>query len=272
MHHESPAPKTVTLTSIHQRRFTSADHYVLSLSGPIPPAKPGQFVMISPHQGKDPFLKRPYSVFRQGRREGKWVLDLLIKVVGKGSAQMASLPLGSRVDVIGPLGNPFPVDETSKRVILVGGGIGVAPLIMLSEHPSLEDAQRIALVGGRSASDLQGVPELRESGATVRLATEDGSTGSKGFITLPLQRELDALSMEERKHTVVYACGPEAMMKAVGKMVVPLGIPCWLSLEAFMGCGFGVCLGCVTQNHEGNYERVCHEGPVFAASHLKDYH
>ncbi len=259
-------------TRILARRLTGGDYYLLTLGNPIAAAvRPGQFVMVGLADAADPFLKRPYSIYRSlppstERPEGELVL--LIKRVGKGSAQTASVPVGTAIDIIGPLGQPFAIPEGSTSALFVAGGVGVAPFIELAATLAGKGMHIQALIGGRSEVDLQGIGALEELGVTVRCATEDGSAGTSGRVTTLLE---DAIEAGLPEGTQLYVCGPDAMMKAVGAIAQRAGLPCQLSLEAVMGCGFGVCLGCVVKDNHGEFVRVCKEGPVIPADRLQDY-
>jgi len=258
-------------TTILKRTLLPGDYYDLELGNPFrDPVLPGHFVMLSAHGLSDPYLKRPYSVCRArpaSLEHPEGIIRLLIKIVGKGSRQMAELPVGTAVEMVGPLGQPFTVPDNISRAVFVAGGIGVAPFVELAAYQSLRSVKKIALIGGRSSADVLAADDLESLGVDVRLATEDGSLGIKGFVTLLLKDILD----EKLPGTVIYSCGPEPMLKAVGLLASQAKAPCQLSLEAHMGCGFGVCLGCVVKNREGRYIRVCKEGPVFEADTLQDY-
>lgn len=260
------------ITRVLDRITYSDSYYVLVLENPFDTEiQPGQFVMISIADIHDPFLKRPYSIFKsfnKSQQHPKGEIHLLIKNVGKGSDQMSKVSFGSKVDIIGPLGKPFTVENETEIVVFIAGGVGVAPFVEFASSELLRNKKKIMLIGGRSAEDIQAVKDLEELGVEVFKATEDGSLGTKGRVTVLLESMI-AKGLES--NTQIYACGPEPMMKAVGKITSTHNLPCQLSLEARMGCGFGVCLGCVVKDKDGHYIRVCKEGPVINASDLADF-
>ncbi len=260
-----------TKTTLLRREDRGGSYFLLAMDNPFRTAiRPGQFVMLSPSECGDPFLKRPYSIFRvlpPSGPNGKGELHLLIKKVGKGSAQAAELPPGTEMDIVGPLGRPFEIRKDLKTVVFVAGGVGVAPFIWLAAAKELRSVRRIALIGGRKAEDIQGVADLEALDVEVRTATEDGSLGKTGRVTLLLEEILQ----DAPEGLELFSCGPEPMMKAVGRIAEKAGIPCQLSLEARMACGFGVCLGCVVKARDGSYVRVCKEGPVFPSTKLAEY-
>ena len=221
-------------------------------------AKPGQFVQIG---ANGCFLKRPFSVCDvRGSR-----VNVLYKVVGRGTAAMAKMRKGDAVDVIGPLGKPFSPTPPWFRRIFVGGGVGVPPLYFLARAYRGNRKLDKTFIGARTQSDLLCIPEFKKLGLKVVAATEDGSTGEKGFVTKPLEKFLGTLDAMEIKHSVVFTCGPKAMMKAVAEICAQKGAACIASLEEVMGCGIGVCMGCVVkvkQDGDFFYKRVCRDGPV----------
>lgn len=261
--------KQATTTKLLRVLATGGAYYRLDMENPFgDDFQPGQFLMLSA-ETSNTFLKRPYSIHRRFIDEnGVDTLALLIKNVGKQTAFLSKLPAGSPLEIVGPLGTAFEVEEGLKKAIFVAGGIGAAPFAAFADSGLLDGVGIIALIGGRSKEDLQGIEPLKERGALVLTATEDGSAGEKGLVTKLLER---VIGEHEKESTAIYACGPEPMMKAVGKIAREQAMACILSLEAHMGCGFGVCLGCVVKNNEGRYIRVCTEGAVISADKLADY-
>ena len=230
----------------------TSDVFELRLAGDAADfTKPGQFVEISV---PGLFLRRPISVC-------DWSDDsllLLIKAVGSGTAALRDLQPGTALDVLTGLGNGFDVAAApSATVCLVGGGIGVAPLYALAKELLSAGQKVIAVLGFRSSADLFYANEFRSLCCEVRIATEDGSCGTKGFVTDVL-KELPECGY-------VYACGPLPMLKAVAAL--PQVKSGQFSLEARMGCGFGACVGCTVKT-VGGPKRVCKEGPVFAKEEL----
>lgn len=221
-------------------------------------AQPGQFVHLRIAQLHDALLRRPFSIYRV---EGKH-LSILYKNVGRGTASMQSLRTGDPVNVIGPLGNAFPLDLPAGTVpVLVAGGYGVAPLYFLARRMT---QRGILFVGGAKAVDILLADDFRKLGWEVRIATDDGSLGTKGLVTVALDAWLN--SELESRRPEFYACGPNGMLKAVGDRAMRGNWNGWLSLDRHMGCGVGACLACVQKVRIQGQEtlaRVCKDGPIF---------
>jgi len=236
------------------------DYQVLVLEAPAigAAAAPGQFVHVRIPRRAEFTLRRPFSVFRADDR----TLSILYKRVGRGTEAMTELRAGDKVDLLGPLGNGFPLDTAGAFPVIVAGGYGIAPLCFLARRLA---APGLALVGGASADDILCLDEFGEAGWQVRVATEDGSRGEKGLVTAVLDSWLQEQAGKE--DPVCFACGPDAMLKAVGDRAMAGGWKAWLSLEKRMGCGVGVCLACVqkVRGEDGTetWARVCRDGPVF---------
>lgn len=206
-------------------------------------------------------LRRPISICGIDRERG--TLRFVFEVRGKGTEEIASLGEGESLDVLAPLGNGFRVPE-GKRIVVVGGGVGVPPLLGVS-HVSKELCT--AILGFRDYSKIILEDEFRENGSETILCTDDGSVGRKGLVTFPL-----AEILEKGDTAAVMACGPEPMLKAVAKMCEVYGVPCQVSLEQRMGCGVGACVVCscmTVRNGKEFYSRVCKDGPVFNAEEVK---
>ena len=217
-------------------------------------AEPGQFVHV--RVGDLP-LRRPFSVYRA--HEGR--IALLYRVKGEGTALMASWRPGRTISLVGPLGRGFAPPAPGERVVLVGGGIGVAPLAFFGDrHP----AAGAAILGFRTGQEVCAADRLSAAGYEVVVTTEDGTIGSQGRVTGPLARILDG---PEPVVDRVLTCGPWPMMAAVAEMARRRGIRCEAALEREMACGIGVCLGCVvpTGDPARPYLRVCTDGPVVPA-------
>jgi dihydroorotate dehydrogenase electron transfer subunit len=235
-------------------------------AGPSP--APGQFYMLATERGwgsasssQRPFLSRAFSVCRvRGRR-----LDFLLEAIGPGTERLAELRPGEQVWVVGPLGIGFSAPPAGA--LLVGGGIGIAPLVIWSEELARGGIAARALLGFRSADHAAGA-ELMPG--DIRLATDDGESPPAtpathhGFVTDLLQEELD-----DGGGAHVYACGPPPMLEAVRRICVERGVPAQLAMEAGMACGFGACFGCVVRTRDG-YRRLCVDGPVVAAADLEE--
>jgi dihydroorotate dehydrogenase electron transfer subunit len=243
---------------------------------------PGQFFMIRPATGSDPLLGRPFALFdivRDAAGQPTGVEFGFVKV-GKMTTLMSQWSEGDEVSVWGPLGNGFPVPEC-RHLICVAGGIGQTPFLgVIREALGLESygipprsitmrPQQVSLCYGvRSAGYLAGIEEFTIPGLDLQIATDDGSTGHQGYVTQLLQNKL----AQNSDGVHVYCCGPEPMMKAVAEICKAAAVPCWLSLETPMACGFGACFSCVTKVVEPDgswdYRRTCVEGPVFRAEQL----
>jgi dihydroorotate dehydrogenase electron transfer subunit len=226
---------------------------VLDAEGPAP--DPGQFYMLTAGErwggGTDerPFLPRAFSVLRR-HEDGR--LDFLFEDVGPGTRRLCELRAGDGVWLLGPLGVGFRAPEDGRRALLVGGGVGIAPLAIWQD---VVDAP--ALLGFRDASHAEGARLLR----APRVATDDGSVGHHGLVTELLAEEVD-------ESVTVYACGPPPMLEAVRALCADAGVPAQLALESGMACGFGACFGCVVPTRSG-YVRLCVDGPVLAAEDLE---
>jgi dihydroorotate dehydrogenase electron transfer subunit len=267
---------------ILDNRLVTCDHYVMSLAAPpiAAGARPGQFVMLRPSAGADPLLPRALAFYGADPAAGR--IDLLYRVVGIGTRLLSELRAGASVALWGPLGTAFalapagraeavgtttpgPPGRSASRHLLVGGGIGVPPLVFLAEtaRRAASGADGFqALIGAATKEYLVGEAELRAAGVPVTVATDDGTRGHRGFVT-DLLRE--ALGRDGGPATV-YACGPNPMLAAVAHLRAAAGVPCQVSLEAPMACGVGACLGCTVPLAAGGYARVCTEGPVFDAT------
>jgi dihydroorotate dehydrogenase electron transfer subunit len=244
------------------------------------PPRPGQFYMVRLGHGTDPLLRRPISVctmrvgINQPGGSPMTRISFLYKVVGKGTAIMARLQPGEEVDCLGPIGEGFTIPGPAaeprfrrpKLAVIVAGGIGVAPFPMLVDALQRAEVPVRLYFGGRGEQDLVELDSFVSRGVDTVLTTEDGSCGEQGYVTAPLARDIQQMPAGK---TVVYACGPNPMMSAVVDICRQNRLPVEISLETRMGCGLGVCLGCVVPAAQpapdGSpvYSRVCTEGPVF---------
>ncbi len=233
------------------------DYVQLRLTDPhaqLPDMLPGQFVEIRVDGSPSTFLRRPISInFVDTERNELW---LLIHMVGDGTRQLGSLQAGQTLNCLFPLGNGFTLPSAQGcRVLLVGGGIGTAPLLYYGMRLQTAGHYPTFLLGGRSATDLLQIEEFKKYGE-VNLTTDDGSAGQHGFVTQhPLWERAD--------FDWIAACGPKPMMKAVAHLAKTHGIRCEVSLENLMACGLGACLCCVEKDKDGHNVCVCKEGPVF---------
>jgi dihydroorotate dehydrogenase electron transfer subunit len=226
---------------------------------PLPEMLPGQFVEVRIDQTPSVFLRRPISICFVDRTANE--LWLLVATIGDGTRWLGSLQPGDTVNCVLPLGNGFekPSGKTAgSKLLLIGGGVGVAPLLYLGAMLKDQDREVTFLLGGRSAKDVLLLDEFKKYGR-VCVTTEDGTLGEKGFVT-----NHNVLSDDFDK---IYTCGPTPMMKAVARYANEKGIDCEASLENMMACGLGACLCCVEKTTEGNL-CVCKEGPVFNIKRL----
>lgn len=252
---------------VEHREQVTPEHFLLRLEAPAlaEEAQPGQFVHLRVTEGYDPLLRRPFSVMKTDAGGG--LIELLIQVVGRGTQILAQAAPGQSFNLIGPLGNSFPLLEARAHVLLVAGGVGVAPLIFLAEvlANSVEEYEIVGLFGARTEARLCCWLELASRCQEFEMVTEDGSAGTRGLVTERLAQRLQAL----REDTVVYACGPLPMLAATAQLCQDHQVPGYVSLERWMGCGVGACLGCVVPSARSGgprYLRVCKDGPVFSAT------
>lgn len=226
---------------------------VLTDEKPLPEMMPGQFVEVQVKGSETTFLRRPISINNVDYDANE--LHLLVHVVGEGTAQMAKLQAGDTLNCVLPLGNGFTLPKsTDDRVLLVGGGVGVAPLLYMGRKVREMGATPVFLLGAKTEKDLLMLDEFRQIG-DVHVTTEDASLGEKGFVT-------NHSVLENETFTRIQVCGPKPMMVAVARYAKAKGVECEVSLENMMACGLGACLCCVEKTVQGNL-CVCKDGPVF---------
>jgi dihydroorotate dehydrogenase electron transfer subunit len=240
---------------------------VLRIEKRWPDADPGQFLMLSPGtRGRveryDPLLPRPMAIFRSRRIGEAAEVQVLYKVVGRGTSLLADARPGEEVRLVGPLGRGFSEPARGERVILVGGGTGIASLFELALRSS-KRARVSVLLGARTAADLMGRADFESLDADLQVATDDGSDGAEGLVTELLERVI-----AREPPARVYACGPTPMMYRAAEIAEAAGLPCLVSLENRMACGFGICLGCAVPRSGEGYHLVCRDGPVFESGDL----
>ena len=227
-------------------------------------SKPGQFIHLLVPDLDMAVLRRPFSIYMSDATS----ISILYKVVGKGTVAMTRLQEGATVDVVGPLGSVFPHCPDEKTPILVAGGYGVAPLCFLA---STFKNKGMLFVGAQCKDDILCTDKFEEMGWDVSISTEDGSVGSKGLVTDPMDRWI--AEREGGAELEFYACGPDGLLKAVGARAAETGSMAWLSLDKHMGCGVGACLACVQRiiDKDGQecWGRVCKDGPVFSYEEIK---
>ncbi len=237
----------------------SEKHVLIRLTDdkPLPEMLPGQFVEVRIDGSSTTFLRRPISINFIDRRQNE--LWLLVAMVGDGTRRLGQLKAGDTLNCVLPLGNSFTMPEkASEKVLLVGGGVGMAPMLCLGAYMKARGYEPTFLLGGRTENDLLELDSFNQFGR-VLVTTEDGSAGEKGFVTNH--------SVLDEHFDRIATCGPTPMMKAVARYALEKGIECEASLENMMACGLGACLCCVEKTTEGNL-CVCKDGPVFNIKRL----
>jgi dihydroorotate dehydrogenase electron transfer subunit len=243
-----------TLTVIGNNRVCPK-FYRLRLDAPliVDRVQPGQFIHIRVSAGLEPLFRRPFSVHRAKKQ-----LEILYENVGKGTALLAEKKRGDQLDILGPLGNSFSLPPQGvKKVIMVGGGVGVAPFLALAEKLKGKGRELILLYGARTKEYVFPMKDFRAAGCQVFIATDDGSKGIKGLVTkLFTKIDMDPMT------TMLYTCGPRPMMAAVQEFARAKRLFGEASCEEVMACGLGACLGCSIRTTKG-FKTVCYDGPVF---------
>lgn len=219
--------------------------------------EPGQFVMVRGDWGEHPVLARAFSLVEAGEQSA-----ILVRVVGQGTALLERLEPGDPLAVLGPRGRGFSAPSDGRRVVLVAGGVGVAPLVFMAERVAAGGRRASFLYGARTSADLPLEDRVR-SVADLTVTTEDGSSGERGMVTAPLERLL-----EKDDRVQIYSCGPEPMLEAVARLAVAAGVPCEVALESPMACGMGTCKGCAVLAADREYRYVCSDGPVFDSAEI----
>lgn len=251
--------------------------FLMSLRAPagFPAPAPGQFVMIGVENGHDPLLKRPLSIHAFYRREDCAVVETMYRIAGKGTKQLSRLAPEDEVSMMGPLGRGFAIVRDRKNVVIIAGGMGMAPLCFLAGHyrsliPSDEAEKKamsrriICYIGAKTADSLSGLEKMEDRCEEIKISTDDGSRGYHGTVVDLFRRDLPFHNPDDVR---IYACGPVPMLKELSKILAGTGILCQASIEERMACGLGACLGCAVSlmGSDGKiaYKRVCKDGPVF---------
>lgn len=251
--------KEMTDFRIVEKTVYGDSYFALTLQHPsqLPEITPGQFVEVLVEGTSKVMLRRPISIHDIDSKNN--TLKILIQIVGNGTRQLSRLKEGDTLNVVLPLGHGF--DVAGQHVLLVGGGAGIAPLLILAKALKERALSPTILLGGRTRS-LIPVQQPFEEVGLVGYATEDGTLGEKGFVTQH--------SLLSNNYDNIYTCGPTPMMKAVARYARDRKVPCQVSLENMMACGLGACLCCVVETDQGN-RRVCQEGPVFDTNNLQKW-
>ncbi|MGR6835670.1 dihydroorotate dehydrogenase electron transfer subunit [Syntrophomonas erecta] len=238
----------------------SDDMYEIEFISPkiAPLCQPGQFIHVKPGVYNQPLLRRPLSLCDVDKKLGS--ITLLYKRVGEGTDMLTRVRTKDYLDVMGPLGQGFSLPGSGKNVVLVGGGVGIAPLVYLARVLKEQHCQVKVFHGMENRRQLAAFEKFRAIGIDFLPATMDGSAGFKGLVTDLLWKKINPTEID-----YVYTCGPEPMMAAVADYCREYGLPGEVSLEEYMACGVGACLGCARKlkPEDEYYVKVCHDGPVF---------
>ena len=248
--------------------------YLMGLSASLiaNEAKPGQFIHIKCSTGDNPLLRRPISIHKIEKDKGE--IFILFQVKGKGTEILSERKIGEYLDVIGPIGNGFQLFSKSQKVMIIGGGIGIAPLLAIAEESVFKGKEVKVLIGAANKKMILGEKYFKKLGVETCIATEDGSYQYKGLVTDLTEKIISKWLPDQ-----IFACGPKPKLRKIAQISINKNINSQVSLEERMGCGIGACLGCVckikireTDNFKNNlnqtnyiYKRVCVDGPVFEA-------
>ncbi len=258
---EEARPVYETKAQVLSIKNLAPDVFILRLFSPqiARTALPGQFVHVRCGTDRDYLLRRPFSIHRVTSDSA---FELMVKKVGKGSRYLASVSQQAHVDMLGPLGSPFRIPEGTQKALLVAGGLGVAPIMFLAEELIAHRARVYSVLGARTREQLYYYMDFKRMGRDVYIATDDCSQGHGGPAS-----DLVPQAIEDCGPEIIYACGPNGMLRAIAEFARTYSIPCQVSLEAYMACGIGACLSCVCETREGP-ARVCLEGPVFDSAEM----
>ena len=247
--------------------------FLIKLSAPsvAQDALPGQFIHIKCSADNYPLLRRPISIHRIDKKKGE--IYILFQVVGEGTKLLSQRVTGDDLDIIGPIGNGFNIYPESRKIMIIGGGIGVAPLLALCEESIRQGNEVQVLIGAQKKELVIGEENFRKLGAKVDVATDDGSYKYKGLATDLLEESIKKGWLADQ----IFACGPKLKLKKIVEVSLEAHIDCQVSLEERMACGIGACLGCVCKiktkgKKEGKvkyeFKRVCVDGPIFEGSEV----
>ena len=256
-----PMTKFIHDFEVTRNHRISEDYFAIYLKCPIslPHILPGQFAEVLVTNSTTTYLRRPFSIYEADYEKNE--LSLLIKKVGDGTKALSKLKVGETLNLVYPLGNSFSM-PLGEKALLIGGGVGIAPMFLLAKLLSDKGYKPDVLIGGRTSNDIV-EPEKYKPFGEVFITTDNGSMGEKGMVT---QHTL--FTEKVKAYAAIYACGPDPMMKAVARVAASLDIPCEISLENTMACGIGACLCCVVETVDGN-KTTCIDGPVFDTRMLK---
>jgi dihydroorotate dehydrogenase electron transfer subunit len=252
-------PKTLELAVVAEHRPIGPMVRWLTLNAPAiaHAARPGQFVHVKIGATNDPLLRRPLSIAAADAANG--TIGLIYRITGRGTALLGKLLPGDTLDCMGPLGNGF--DLACEQPLLVGGGMGLAPLVFLARQLCPRPVS--VLMGGRSSAELFWQDIFSQTCRNIHITTDDGSLGLRGFTIDHLPALLSSGSYD-----MIFACGPRPMLEGVAREANIHGVPCQVSLEDHMACGVGACLSCTCAGTDGKRRKVCSDGPVFRAGEV----
>lgn len=259
----------LVLAELIQKEQLKPDIFKFSVQAPsiVEKSKPGNFIEIRVSDQTEPFLRRPISIYNLDRENG--ILEFIFQVKGKGTEILAKKDIGSKIDILGPIGYGTFKYEKYQNLAIIGGGIGVFPLYELAKCAKKDNKSVNTYLGFRNKDFVVLEEEFKNVSNKLILTTDDGSYSEKGFAINYLEKDI-----EEGKIDSIYACGPLPMLKAVQKLAIEKDMPCQISLEEKMGCGLGVCLGCAVKTAKSpkeapEYWHVCKAGPVFQAKDVE---
>ncbi len=265
--------KVIQKYTIISNKTAAEDHFLLKIKAPhlAANAYPGQFVNIKIEEDTTapffPLLRIPLGIHRIGKEK----ISFLYKVVGEKTELLSKKRKGEKIDILGPLGTGFDVPaiqkNKNKRILMVAGGHGVAPLYALAEQLTGRKDQIEVFLGACGKKHIVCDKEFRKLKTKVYVATDDGSKGFKGHVTWLLEKHLEEYTRKEIRNTIIYACGPKPMLAAVARLAKRFKIPAQVSVDEYMACGIGACLGCAIRTRDG-YKMVCKDGPVFDAQEI----
>lgn len=265
--------KDIYIGEVSGNEELQIDYFLMKVT--LPPSftepLPGQFVMIRIAGLHDPFLSRPISIYSYTRSKSNCAIELLYRVVGKGTQILAGLIKGSQVEISGPLGGSYTIDPLKKNIVFIAGGIGIAPLSWLAQYLCRKDClagdAMTFYLGAQTSEAVVGLDRIQKLCYNLTVCTDDGSLGVKALVTKVFQKDIKRYSPSD---TNIYACGPKAMLQSLST-ILSGKYACQVSLEERMACGVGACVGCAVavKDEKGGkiYKRVCADGPVFE---LKD--
>lgn len=243
-----------TLCEVVYQESLGGDYFKIGLKTGWKDFQPGQFGMLEVPREGGVLLRRPFSFARQLGQ----VTEIVYKVVGRGTRVLRMVGKGQSLRLLGPLGCGFKIPQGAGDLVGVAGGYGIAPFLQMASQLKGQGRSLVLFYGARSKVDLLYIQELKVLNIKLYISTEDGSEGEKGLVTEALARIYGSSTP-----CVVFSCGPMGLLKAVKKWAASQKVACQLSVEETMGCGTGICLGCVVQDSHGEYIRACIEGPVF---------